>query len=131
MYFQTGQTMTNNNKKPSKYSVYNQTWFDFCTMPVSKCKQKRVICKECGKYGHITYWLDVTQHSYNDYNELCFNVIILVAHAHYVLDKDIVRHVIHKVAETTIPEKYCTRIYVLKKRKLPKHVIDMLDGLGE
>lgn len=128
--------MNNNNnnnkkkKKPSKYDVKNQIWFTYCTS-TRKCEKKIVKCLECGYPGHKTYWLNVTKHSYNEYNELCFQVDILIAHAHFVADKDAGRHVEHKVAETTIPEKYCEQIYVLKKRKLPKHVRDMLDGLGE
>ena len=113
----------------SKYAVENQKWFSYCTK--KNCQQKTVKCKVCGYPGHKTEWLNTTVKTYNKDNELCFGVNVLVAHAHFVADKDAGRHVEHKVAESIIEEKYCEKIHVLKRRKLPQHVKDMLDGLGD
>lgn len=118
------------DRKYDKYAVENQKWINYCIK--SNCTKATILCKSCGYNGHKVEWLDSgtvlpASEKFPD-DGLCFRVHVFIAHAHFVEDQDRGRHVMHKIKETSIPIKFCTKIWVLKKRKLPNHVREILDG---
>ncbi len=85
--------------RSKKYNPPKGAFQNNCS--ISNCKQKRVICnnmdkdgKTCGMYGHPDFY----KHSETD-------LIPIVEHAHFLINKDTGRNVFHKVGEPfTCPE---------------------------
>ena len=107
-----------------RYNVNRQKWHKFCTM--DNCKKKYIRCNKCGYPGHKAFWLDTSKPKIVGDN-IFFDVIVLIAHAHFVNDKDVGRHVTHVIGHKKILEKFCVKTYMIKPRKLPRHVLDMLN----
>ena len=110
-------------KQISRYDPEQQEWLEFCTFP--NCKETTVACPKCNHRGHVREWVNITRRV----GEMV-GVDIMIAHAHFVKDKDVGRHVTHKVGETMIDEKFLEKRYILNRRKLPQHVIDELNSFS-
>jgi hypothetical protein len=112
-------------KKNPKYRHENQHWSKFCTM--RKCDEETVFC-HLGYPGHYAYWIQSDSYKVEE-NRKLYKVIQLIAHAHFVEDKDAGRHCECREGSHYIDEKYTKTIVVLDndKRKLPGHVRDLLE----
>lgn len=87
----------------------------------SSCKEKRVICQECGNYGHPDFYKHDEKH-----------LIPIVEHAHFLINKDTGRNVFHKVGEPFIcPEEIKVHTWRTIRgydrwRRMPKEVRENL-----
>lgn len=121
-------------RKLQKYTHERQKWYKTCTK--KNCEDKYVLCSQ-GYPGHYVHWLDAskwkivqdeTKGEGEPKTRKLYRVVQIVAHAHFVVDKDIGRHCECRDQEKWIDEKHTELIRVIKGgRKLPGHVRDLLE----
>ena len=119
-------------RKDRRYRNDRQHWYSICQN--DSCKEKPIKCRAivddgtiCNRNGHKVIWIDKLRKK-RENGSIFWGVDVLIAHAHYIQNRDTGRHVCHKSHEDWIDEKFTKLVRTIDGRHLPDHVRDELES---
>lgn len=111
-----------------KYLPSEQRWLPQCSK--DNCSEQYVICKNCHNFGHFVFWIDNSRVKVVN-GQTFYGVMVKVAHAHFVMDKDRGRHVRCHSHDTWIHESRTKLIRTIDGRHLPDFIKEEMNNIRQ